>query len=66
MITLHSPISDYVVQGHRFDIIEDFGCQPESYVSLPEFFLVWLLPILSCLGTFIFGGGFNPVPVIIV
>ncbi|TBU29733.1 pheromone A receptor-domain-containing protein [Dichomitus squalens] len=46
----------YVVQGHRFDIIEDFGCQPESYVSLPEFFLVWLIPILSCLGTFVFGG----------
>ncbi|PIL26111.1 hypothetical protein GSI_11865 [Ganoderma sinense ZZ0214-1] len=46
----------YVVQGHRFDIIEDFGCQPESYVSLPEFFLVWFVPILSCLGTFAFGG----------
>ncbi|KAI0632780.1 pheromone A receptor-domain-containing protein [Trametes polyzona] len=46
----------YVVQGHRFDIIEDFGCQPDSYVSIPEFFLVWFVPILSCLGTFILGG----------
>ncbi|KAI0350982.1 fungal pheromone STE3G-protein-coupled receptor [Trametes cingulata] len=46
----------YVVQGHRFDIIEDFGCQPDSYVSIPEFFLVWFVPILSCLGTLVLGG----------
>ncbi|RPD76936.1 STE3-domain-containing protein [Lentinus tigrinus ALCF2SS1-7] len=45
----------YVVQGHRFDIVERFGCQPETYVSLPEFFLIWFIPILLCLGTFVLG-----------
>ncbi|KAI0944383.1 hypothetical protein AcW1_002112 [Taiwanofungus camphoratus] len=46
----------YVVQGHLFDIVEDFGCRAEDYVSIPEFFLMWLLPILFCLGTFVFAG----------
>ncbi|KAH9887049.1 GPCR fungal pheromone mating factor [Cubamyces lactineus] len=46
----------YVVQGHRFDIVEGFGCQPDTYVSIPEFFLLWFVPILLCVGTFIFGG----------
>nr|AYF56467.1 pheromone receptor [Coriolopsis trogii] len=45
----------YIVQGHRFDIVERFGCQPETYVSLPEFFLIWFIPILLCLGTFVLG-----------
>ncbi|CCM02275.1 uncharacterized protein FIBRA_04360 [Fibroporia radiculosa] len=46
----------YVVQGHLFDIVEDFGCRPEDYVSIPEFFLMWFTPILLCLGTFVFSG----------
>ncbi|KAI0752092.1 pheromone A receptor-domain-containing protein [Fomes fomentarius] len=45
----------YVVQGHRFDIVERFGCQPASYVSLAEFFLIWFIPIILCLGTFALG-----------
>ncbi|KAM5538797.1 hypothetical protein V8D89_007519 [Ganoderma adspersum] len=46
----------YIVQGHRFDIVERFGCQPEDYISLPEFFLIWFIPILLCLSTFVLGG----------
>ncbi|KAH9943674.1 putative fungal pheromone GPCR, STE3-type [Amylocystis lapponica] len=46
----------YIVQGHLFDIVEGFGCRAEDYVSIPEFFLMWLTPILFCIGTFIFSG----------
>lgn len=37
---------DYVVQGHRFDIIEDFGCRASIYVSVASVFLIWV-PVLS-------------------
>ncbi|RDX44940.1 fungal pheromone STE3G-protein-coupled receptor [Lentinus brumalis] len=39
----------YVVQGHRFDIVEAFGCQPATYYSIPGVFIVWFPPLL--LGT---------------
>ncbi|KAJ7691140.1 pheromone A receptor-domain-containing protein [Mycena rosella] len=34
-------ILHYVFQGHRFDIIEDFGCRPTSYVSVPAIVLFY-------------------------
>ncbi|CAL1697592.1 unnamed protein product [Somion occarium] len=46
----------YIVQGHRFDIVENFGCRGEDYVSVPQFCLVWLPPIFLALGTFVFAG----------
>ncbi|KAI6030039.1 Rcb2.42 [Pisolithus marmoratus] len=42
----------YVVQGHRFDIVEDFGCRPTVYVSIPAVFLMWVPPITAALATF--------------
>ncbi|KAJ6602981.1 GPCR fungal pheromone mating factor [Mycena sp. CBHHK59/15] len=36
----------YVVQGHRFDIVEDFGCRPATYVSLASVFILWV-PLLA-------------------
>jgi pheromone a factor receptor len=30
----------YIVQGHRFDIIEDLGCFPAIYISLPSIFIL--------------------------
>ena len=35
-----------MVQGHRFDIIEDIGCQPATYYSIPGVFIVWFPPLL--------------------
>ncbi|KAK7030197.1 pheromone receptor Rcb2 B44 [Favolaschia claudopus] len=32
----------YVVQGHRFDIVQEFGCRPATYISLPAIFLLWV------------------------
>nr|ANB67024.1 pheromone receptor [Agrocybe salicacicola] len=47
-MTLH-----YVVQGHRFDIIEDFGCRASTYVSIASVFLVWVPPLFFSFGAFI-------------
>ncbi|KAJ7071635.1 Rcb2.42 [Mycena amicta] len=40
-MTLH-----YIVQGHRFDIIEDLGCLPAIYVSVAAILLLYT-PILT-------------------
>ncbi|KAH6890865.1 pheromone A receptor-domain-containing protein [Coprinopsis sp. MPI-PUGE-AT-0042] len=38
-----------VVQGHRYDIIEDFGCFAVVYHTLPAYFLVYCWPtVLGC------------------
>ncbi|KAG9217556.1 hypothetical protein CCMSSC00406_0008483 [Pleurotus cornucopiae] len=44
----------YVVQGHRFDIVQYFGCRPSTYVSLPAVFLVWVPPLTAAVLTFIY------------
>ncbi|KAF8890813.1 pheromone A receptor-domain-containing protein [Gymnopilus junonius] len=45
----------YVVQGHRYDIFENFGCQAAIYISIPAVFLVWFPQLLFSVLTFIFG-----------
>ncbi|KAL4070137.1 STE3-domain-containing protein [Scleroderma yunnanense] len=42
----------YIVQGHRFDIIENFGCRPTIYVSIPAIFLIWVPPMTTAIVTF--------------
>ncbi|KAJ7034246.1 putative STE3-type G-protein coupled receptor [Mycena alexandri] len=32
----------YVVQGHRFDIVQEFGCRPATYVSVAALLILWL------------------------
>ncbi|KAL4061745.1 GPCR fungal pheromone mating factor [Scleroderma citrinum] len=44
----------YVVQGHRYDIIEDFGCQPAIYVSIAALFLVYMPPLVFSLATLVY------------
>ncbi|KAF9803215.1 hypothetical protein IEO21_09726 [Rhodonia placenta] len=44
----------YVVQGHRFDIVEDIGCQPATYYSIPAVFIVWFPPLLFSTITLIY------------
>ncbi|KAF7300104.1 Pheromone receptor Rcb2 B44 [Mycena kentingensis (nom. inval.)] len=36
----------YVVQGHRFDVVENIGCLPAIYVSLAAVFILYV-PILT-------------------
>lgn len=51
VMTLH-----YIVQGHRFDILEDVGCWPATYNVIPAYFLVYMWPsLLGCL-SFVYSG----------
>lgn len=47
---------DYVVQGHRLDIIEDFGCYPPVYFSVAALMILWVPPFLMSLCSFVFAG----------
>ncbi|KAJ6617169.1 pheromone A receptor-domain-containing protein [Mycena sp. CBHHK59/15] len=46
----------YVVQGHRFDIVEDFGCRPAIYISLLSILLVDLPPGITALVALVYCG----------
>ncbi|KAJ7643058.1 GPCR fungal pheromone mating factor, partial [Mycena polygramma] len=46
----------YVVQGHRFDIIEDYGCRPSTYYSIPAIFIIWIPPLLMATASLVFAG----------
>jgi pheromone a factor receptor len=48
--------SDYIVQGHRFDIIEGYGCRPTTYFSIPAIFIVWIPPILLSIIAIVYSG----------
>lgn len=48
IMTLH-----YIVQGHRFDIVEDLGCNPSVYVSIPSLFILVVPPLLLSVGSLI-------------
>ncbi|KAJ7182462.1 pheromone A receptor-domain-containing protein [Mycena crocata] len=34
----------YIVQGHRYDILEDIGCYPTTYNTVPAYPLIFLWP----------------------
>ncbi|KAF8981165.1 GPCR fungal pheromone mating factor [Cyathus striatus] len=46
----------YIVQGHRFDIVEDFGCRPYTYVSWPSVIIIWIPPLLFSVASLIISG----------
>ncbi|PBK68296.1 STE3-like pheromone receptor [Armillaria solidipes] len=45
-----------VVHAHRFDILEDIGCYPVTYNTLPSYFLFYMWPILIGIVSFIYSG----------
>ncbi|KAF8153841.1 pheromone A receptor-domain-containing protein [Crassisporium funariophilum] len=45
-----------VVQGHRFDILEDIGCYPVVYNTLPAYFLYFMWPVVLGVISFVFSG----------
>jgi pheromone a factor receptor len=50
--------SDYVVQGHRFNIVEEVGCYPDVYSTPLAFVLVFSWPILLGCVSFFYAGKF--------
>lgn len=49
---------DYIVQGHRFNILEDIGCVPEIYNTPPAYPLVFMWPVLLGCISFVYAGMF--------
>ena len=47
---------DYIVQGHRYSIVQYIGCQPTIYVSIPGIFIIWFPPLLLSVGTLVYAG----------
>ncbi|KAJ6484205.1 pheromone receptor [Mycena sanguinolenta] len=46
----------YVVQGHRFDLIEDYGCRPATYYSIAAIFIIWVPPLIMATASLILAG----------
>ncbi|KAF7372884.1 STE3-domain-containing protein [Mycena sanguinolenta] len=44
----------YVVQGHRFDIIEQYGCRPTTYSSILAIMLISVPPLILGAGALVF------------
>lgn len=55
---LNSPhgTTDYIVQGHRYDIVENFGCQPATYFSVEGIIIVLLPPLVLATATLVYAG----------
>jgi pheromone a factor receptor len=53
---LLTPFADYIVQGHRYNILEDVGCWPALVWTLPTLFVFQLWPIIiGCVSAFYCG-----------
>lgn len=57
MNSLSTPPSEYIVQGHRFNIYEDIGCFPALYNTLPTYFISNMWPLLIGLISAVYCGG---------
>jgi len=49
-------ILDYIVQGHRYNVVQYIGCQPATYVSIPGIFIVWVPPLILSVGSSVYAG----------
>ncbi|EKM52529.1 uncharacterized protein PHACADRAFT_261014 [Phanerochaete carnosa HHB-10118-sp] len=45
-----------IVQNHRFDLTQDFGCVASIYTSSAAIILVWIPPFLFCTSSLVFAG----------
>jgi pheromone a factor receptor len=48
--------SEYIVQGHRFNIYEQVGCFPATFNTAPAYPLVFMWPVVLGLVSFVFCG----------
>ncbi|KAG9046238.1 hypothetical protein FS837_004799 [Tulasnella sp. UAMH 9824] len=44
----------YVVQGHRFDIAEDFGCMGTIYYSVPALLIIYIPPLVFSFASLVY------------
>ena len=50
---------EYIVAGHRFNIVEDFGCAPATYNTPLTYFLVESWPLVIGAASACYGGEFS-------
>ena len=55
---IYYPSPDCIVQDHRFDLVQDFGCSASVHPSSPALILIWLPPLIICSISFYFSGRF--------
>ena len=48
--------TDYVVQGHRFDLFEEVGCWPVTVNTVAAYFLVFMWPAVIGMITMVYAG----------
>lgn len=51
-------IPDYIVQGHRYNIVQYIGCQPTTYISIPGVFVIWAPPLLLSVASSVYAGAY--------
>jgi hypothetical protein len=56
VLVLHLKIVEYIPQGHRFNIFEDIGCFPYTYLTPVGIVLVFVPPVLIGWICTIYGG----------
>lgn len=52
-------VPEYIVAGHRFNIIEDFGCSPATWNTPLAYVLVFSWPLIIALISAGYGGRFH-------
>lgn len=55
ILAFHFASPDLIVQGHRFDLVEDVGCSLSTYWSWASIFLFYVPPLFLGLVTTIYG-----------
>ena len=53
---LSKETTDYVVQGHRFDIMERIGCWPVTVNTIAAYFLIFMWPTVLGMITMVYAG----------
>ena len=62
-LTSLNPVScslEHIVAGHRFNIIEDYGCAPATWNTPLAYVLVWSWPLVIGAVSACYGGRFSP------
>lgn len=49
-------MADFIVQGHRFDIVKDFGCVASIYPSTLSAVMMALPAVIICMVALSFSG----------
>lgn len=52
-------VLQYVVQGHRYDIIEGVGCSNPTFMSVPGLMIRFIVPMVVAVASLIFAGTYH-------